>query len=692
MHGKRGCWVILTLLLALLWVLPAQAAGQEEVIQVAIPVPTEEAERETSAAYISYTLEYLHEIAQYTGWDYEVLQVPGTYEQGLQKALSMLREGTADLVAPVQYSQSLEEGICFSQNSYATGTTVLQIPNEIYTGRDLGKDLTVAVVRGSGMEAIADEFFAKNDITARYVLCRGVEEQSQLVIDGQADVMLNSSLESVPDVSVVAEFSPQSLYFAAGDPALLQQLDSAIIYIKQANPLFSMDLYKNNLSDSSQALTQEERAFIQRAQPYVVAVLDHNAPYQYADAQTGQLGGIGVDILKKIAQQTGLVFEFVLVDSWDELLTLLQEKEVQVVVGMPYSYDFGAAWDLTITRSYASSPYVLLAKEGFDGPHPGQKLAQAEVNAYTEGKYVGEMTPYPSIEDCVEAVRLGEADYTYVDLYTAQYYLGDFRYNGMSFTPQTYTPRSICFGLAKPTAHELLSILNKSINQLSDTETQNIITQNVNPPRDISIGDVIVGHPLQSLIIIGAVSAVIAGLLIFLLWRKERISRSLRRKAMEDGLTHLYNASACRKLISQKLRQRRGEHPGAFLIMDLDHFKEINDNHGHHTGDRILQRFAALLRDTLREDSVIARIGGDEFVVYLDSVKEEENISAICQRICSQAHSISVAGTAVTVSIGAVAVEEKDSYDTLYRLADKALYEAKAAQRDRFCLARREEA
>ena len=694
MHGKRGCWFILMLLAAALWVLPAQAAGQgsdEGMIQVAIPVPTDEADRERSSAYISYTLEYLHEIAQYTGWDYEVIQVPGTYEQGLQKALSMLREGTADLVAPVQYSQSLEEGICFSQNSYATGTTVLQIPNEIYTGRDLGKDLTVAVVRGSGMEAIAQQVFAKNDITAQYVPCQSIEEQVQAVISGKADVMLNSSLEYVPDASVVAEFSPQSLFFAAGDPALLQQLDSAIIYIKQANPLFSMDLYKNNLSDSSQALTQEERAFIQRAQPYVVAVLDHNAPYQYADAQTGQLGGIGVDILKKIAQQTGLVFEFVLVDSWDELLTLLQEKEVQVVAGMPYSYDFGAAWDLTITRSYASSPYVLLAKEGFDGPHPGQKLAQAEVNAYTEGKYVGEMTPYPSMEDCVEAVRQGEADYTYVDLYTAQYYLGDSRYNGMDFIPQSYTARSVCFGLAKPTAHELLSILNKSINQLSDTETQNIITQNVNPPRDISIGDVIVGHPLQSLIIIGAVSAVIAGLLIFLLWRKERISRSLRRKAMEDGLTHLYNASACRKLISQKLRQMKGGQIGAFLIMDVDHFKEINDNHGHHAGDRILQGFADLLRDALRGDSVVARIGGDEFVVYLDSIKSEENISSICERIRSQAHAIRVGDKELTISIGAVAVREKDSYDVLYRLADKALYEAKNAQRDRFCLARREE-
>ena len=160
---------------------------------------------------------------------------------------------------------------------------------------------------------------------------------------------------------------------------------------------------------------------------------------------------------------------------------------------------------------------------------------------------------------------------------------------------------------------------------------------------------------------------------------------------MEDGLTHLYNASACRKLISQKLRQMKGGQIGAFLIMDVDHFKEINDNHGHHAGDRILQGFADLLRDALRGDSVVARIGGDEFVVYLDSIKSEENISSICEWIRSQAHAIRVGDKELTISIGAVAVREKDSYDVLYRLADKALYEAKNAQRDRFCLARREE-
>ena len=194
---------------------------------------------------------------------------------------------------------------------------------------------------------------------------------------------------------------------------------------------------------------------------------------------------------------------------------------------------------------------------------------------------------------------------------------------GWSSFPSRMRPVPSASGLPSRPPHELISILNKSINQLSAADMQNMVTQNVNPARNITIVDVIMDAPLQSLAVIGGISVVIAGLLTFLLWRKERISRVLRRKAMEDGLTHLYNAAACRKLISQKIRQMKAGQMGAFLIMDMDHFKEINDNYGHHTGDVILQEFAAMLQETLRGDSIVARIGGDEFVAYLDSIKHE---------------------------------------------------------------------
>lgn len=145
MHSKTKEWFILVIVAVAFCVLPARAAEQEtgesDVIRVAIPVPSSTIDQETSSAYVGYTMECLHEISQYTGWDYEVIEVPGSYEEGVQKALAMVRRGEADLVAPIRYNEANQEGIFYSQNSYTTGTTVLQIPNAIYKGKDLGDNL-----------------------------------------------------------------------------------------------------------------------------------------------------------------------------------------------------------------------------------------------------------------------------------------------------------------------------------------------------------------------------------------------------------------------------------------------------------------------------------------------------------------------------------------------------------------------
>ncbi|MBM6829457.1 diguanylate cyclase [Anaerotignum lactatifermentans] len=656
------------------------------LLRVAIPVSASNADLEM--AYVEYITEYLHEIAQYTGWSYEIIKVPGTYQDGLQDTLQMLQDGTADLAVPLGYVEGMEGEIYFTQNSVLTASTVLQIPNSVYEGFQLGSEVRVAALKGNGMEEAANDFFSKNNVSPQYLRFASVVEQMEAVRSGKADVMLNSDLEYIPNMSIVAEFSPVSLYFATNDQALLHDLDQALLFIKQANPSFANDLYEKYMSSNNQELTLEETDFIETADPFVVAVLDHNEPYQYMDEETGEYCGIGVDLLRFISQKVGLKFEFIAVENWEELSQLIRENKVQIIAQMPCDYTFAAERDLTITSSYVSSPYMLTAEAGFQGPVSGQRLAVMEVSTYTEGKYVGDTIPYANMGECIEAIRTNEADYTYLDLYTAQYYLGDSRYSSFGMIPQSYTPRSVCFGLTKPTDHELLSILNKSIAQISDAELQNIITQNVYPDREIGLLDIIVAHPLRALALFGSISCFIAGMLLFLLWRKDRLSKALRKTAMEDGLTHLYHASACRKLVTHKLSQIKQDQLGAFLVIDLDDFKQINDKYGHQKGDWVLQQFAQVLCEMLKNDSLVSRIGGDEFVIFFESIQRKEDLSSICEKIRTAAHTILLDNSPVTVSIGATFVRSGIHYDDLYRLADQALYEAKANQKNTFIIAK----
>ena len=660
-----------------------------QLIRVAVPVSNVDFDEQTDVGYVRYITEYLHEISQHTNWQTEIVTVPGAYGEGLQRAFQMLQDGTVDLVAPVRYTGEEGSEIYFSQHSFITATMVLQIPNSVYAGFHMGSEIHVAALQGNGLESIADEFFGKNHVSAQYLYFQSVEEQIKAVCSGQADVMLNSDLESISNMSVVAEFSPVQLYFAAADLDLLQELDQTLLYIQQANPSFSNELYEKYVASDSQKLTLEEESYIENAQPFVVAVLEGNEPYQYVDSRTREYCGIGVDLLQYISQEFGLNFEYVAVEDWDQLLQMIQENEIQIIAQIPYDYLFAAERDLTITSAYVSSPYMLAAQEGFQGPVSGQKLALTQVSTYTEGNYVGDVIRFENMGECIEAVYSCRADYTYVDLYTAQYYLGDPQYSRFSLIPQSYSPRSVCFGLTKPTDHELLSILNKAIRQISDAQLQNIITRNVNPTRDISLLSVVLAHPVQSLALIGAVSCLILGLLAVLLWRKSRVSIRLRQEAMKDGLTHLYHSSACRKLVALKLDQMGSGQLGAFLIMDLDDFKQINDQYGHQKGDWVLQRFAQLLSEISGKGSIISRIGGDEFVVYLDSVGGKEEMIAVCEKIRCAAHTIQVdqVPMTITVSIGATLATAGSNFDTLYRMADRALYKAKASQKDSFCVA-----
>ncbi len=168
--------------------------------------------------------------------------------------------------------------------------------------------------------------------------------------------------------------------------------------------------------------------------------------------------------------------------------------------------------------------------------------------------------------------------------------------------------------------------------------------------------------------------------------RKEAESR-IAHLALHDALTGLPNRLLLRDRLQQELAlvQRYG---GAFalLCLDLDHFKEVNDRFGHAAGDALLCAAAERIRRIIRTEDTAARIGGDEFVILQTRTNQPVNAEAMARRLIEALHApFALAGfppLTVGVSIG-VAFAPRDSLDGegLYRLADQALYAAKAAGR-----------
>ncbi|WP_418706485.1 diguanylate cyclase domain-containing protein [Anaerotruncus massiliensis (ex Liu et al. 2021)] len=153
----------------------------------------------------------------------------------------------------------------------------------------------------------------------------------------------------------------------------------------------------------------------------------------------------------------------------------------------------------------------------------------------------------------------------------------------------------------------------------------------------------------------------------------------LRRMAEQDSLTRLNNHAAARRWIQMALAG--GDRSYAMAIFDLDNFKEANDRYGHMFGDEVLKHVAQLVQKSVRSGDIAARIGGDEFLIFLEYSGE---IEPVIRRIFNALHG-EYQSFEILISMGiALSPKNGTQYDPLFHAADKALYVAKKGGKDRY--------
>ena len=158
-----------------------------------------------------------------------------------------------------------------------------------------------------------------------------------------------------------------------------------------------------------------------------------------------------------------------------------------------------------------------------------------------------------------------------------------------------------------------------------------------------------------------------------------------------DTLTKLYNKITTENIGKMKLKTfndaKNSDTILAFFVIDLDHFKEANDTHGHQFGDKVLVEFAKNLRKKFRPNDCVGRFGGDEFVVIIDNLPSIEIVIRKANDIKRVAEELKIGSikAGITASIGiAIAPQDGTDYETVFKAADKALYYVKANGRNGF--------
>ena len=168
--------------------------------------------------------------------------------------------------------------------------------------------------------------------------------------------------------------------------------------------------------------------------------------------------------------------------------------------------------------------------------------------------------------------------------------------------------------------------------------------------------------------------------------RIETLITMLVETARTDPLTGLPNRRAFDEEIARTLaRARRSEETITLAALDLDHFKAVNDQLGHPAGDAVLQRFAELLRETIRDGDFAARIGGEEFAVLVSSGSGDGAVRLAHRIVVATRAEFAGDEPPVTVSVGLAASTPRETLasEELMRRADEAMYDAKRAGRDR---------
>ena len=169
---------------------------------------------------------------------------------------------------------------------------------------------------------------------------------------------------------------------------------------------------------------------------------------------------------------------------------------------------------------------------------------------------------------------------------------------------------------------------------------------------------------------------------------RTRMMQKLQKLATTDGLTKLYNSRSFYSQLELEVdRYNRYKHPLSLLLLDIDNFKEFNDNFGHLEGDKVLVRFSQIIKSCLRTNDSAYRYGGEEFTVILPETNGDE-AKTVAQRIRSSLEAekfkpIPDKNAKITISIGVTQYFPKEELSAFIRRADKAMYLSKKNGRNR---------
>ena len=488
--------------------------------------------------------------------------------------------------------------------------------------------MRVGIIKGGEVGESFKRYCAQNGVALTIIEYDETQELLDALGSGTLDGVAITHLGRSSVFRSVARFAPTPMYIAVSKqrPDLLAQINRSINDILLRNPDYRTDLYDKYLSPSSNqvpVLTKEEVEYIEAAdEPIHISYDPSFAPFSYKDAE-GELNGIMADIFARIAEKSGLDFQFEACPAATALRAVkLGETDAISVVDGDYLWD--ERNHMNTTLRFLNTPSAMITQA---------ERTEIEVLALPEGyqlsEHVAQNNPekeiqyYDSIQACFDAVLDGKAQATYTNTQTANYIISDPKYEKLHVTALTQYPNDLCIGVSKSADPRLFSILDKYIQYMSNEEIDTLLLNNSVSVRPITM-EAFVHQNIW--LITGLVAAVSGSIILLLCINLFDISRSKRRiqdLLYRDELTGLDNIN--RFYVRAEELLAAGKY--AVVYCDIDRFKLINDTFGFEEGDEVLCAFGSILQKSMEDRECCARLSADNFVM-LRHYKQWETLAA----------------------------------------------------------------
>ena len=540
---RRGAAILLmALLVAMLG--STTLAAEQETRMIRVPFPEVAGITETAADGSRHGLvvDYLNEIAKYTGWEYEYIDTDG------DSMIGEFLEGKYDLMGGTYYSPSFEEYFAYPDYNIGYSKSVLMARGNddsvsSYDLRSLnGKTIGVYERAVENIRRLK-EYLSMHDLNCeiRTYSFEQLTEDGKLypyLENGEIDLLLGNGFEDPPDFRIVTSFESQPYYIVTnlGNQEILDGLNMALEKIADSNPNFGAKQYAEHFQNEGIIdiqLNKAERDYVRNRDVVTVAVPESYHPLFCLNTDEDLHDGIVPDILARISEFTGLTFTYAPADSYSDAIRMVQEGEADLLCFYMGTEDESVRQGLTLTSPYVNMNNIVVRNKASTYPDDGLICAIVEGRQPPAGIVAAETQTYDTVTDALRAVNGGRADFVYG--LASRLELDIQRYHFSNLVPVTLVnDRSdLSFALKRPADPELLTILNKAINSIPSEERSMILDRNMVSigTNQFSLAEFIYANPIT---FISVLTLFLLVLVVLVLWiYRARMRSAVMRSNLE---------------------------------------------------------------------------------------------------------------------------------------------------------------